>query len=95
MAKSTIRARARLKGDTTTVKALITHNMETGQRKNKKTGKLIPAQFIQEVTCQHKGKTVVLAQWGPAVSKKPLYLLPVHWRRRWRYHHHQLGGQQG
>jgi len=71
MAKSTIRARARLKGGTTTIKALITHPMETGQRKDKKTGKLIPAHFIQEVTCQHKGKTIVLAQWGPAISKNP------------------------
>ncbi len=71
MAKSTIRARARLKGDTTTVKTLITHIMESGLRKNKKTGKLIPAQFIQEVTCQHNGKTTVFAQWGPTISKNP------------------------
>ncbi|HFQ13484.1 MAG TPA: thiosulfate oxidation carrier complex protein SoxZ [Gammaproteobacteria bacterium] len=71
MAKSTIRARARLKGGVTTVKTLITHKMETGQRKDKKTGKLIPAHYIQEVTCQHNGNTTVLAQWGPAVSKNP------------------------
>ena len=70
MAKS-IRARATLKGDTVTVKALITHNMETGLRKDEKTGKKIPAHFIQEVTCAHNGKEVVLAQWGPAVSKNP------------------------
>jgi len=70
MAKS-IRARATLKGDTVTVKALITHTMETGLRKDEKTGKKIPAHFIQEVTCAHNGKEVVLAQWGPAVSKNP------------------------
>ena len=70
MAKS-IRARATLKGDTVTVKALITHVMETGMRKNDKTGKKIPAHFIQEVTCAHNGKEVVLAQWGPAISKNP------------------------
>ena len=71
MAKSSIRARARIKGDETTVKALLTHKMETGQRKDKKTGKVIPAHFIQEVTCQHNGKNVVVAQWGTAVSKNP------------------------
>jgi len=71
MATSSIRARAHIKGDEVTVKALITHEMETGQRKDKKTGALIPAHFIQEVTCQHNGKTVVLAQWGPAISKNP------------------------
>ncbi len=70
MAKS-IRARATLKGNTVTVKALITHVMETGLRKDKKTGKTIPAHFIQEVSCKHNGSEVVLAQWGPAVSKNP------------------------
>jgi len=70
MAKS-IRIRAKAKGDSTTVKALITHPMETGQRKNKKTGEKIPAHFIQEVTCKHNGASVMTAQWGPAVSKNP------------------------
>ena len=70
MAKS-IRVRAKAKGDTTTVKALITHPMETGLRKNKKTGKKIPAHFIQEVVCKHNGATVMTAHWGAAVSKNP------------------------
>lgn len=70
MAKS-IRARASAKGDTTTVKALITHPMETGLRKDKKTGKKIPAHFIQEVVAQHNGTTVMTAQWSGAVSKNP------------------------
>ena len=70
MAK-TIRVRASAKGDTTTVKALITHPMETGLRKNKKTGEKIPAHFIQEVNCEHNGANVMTAQWGPAISKNP------------------------
>ncbi|QKQ25423.1 thiosulfate oxidation carrier complex protein SoxZ [Candidatus Reidiella endopervernicosa] len=70
MAK-TIKARAKLSGETTTVKALFTHIMETGLRKDKKTGKVIPAHFIQEVTCSHGGNTVLTALWGPAVSKNP------------------------
>jgi len=70
MAK-TIRIRASAKGDTTTVKALITHPMETGLRKNKKTGKNFPAEYIQEVNCEHNGTTVMNAQWGPAISKNP------------------------
>ncbi|VAW91794.1 Sulfur oxidation protein SoxZ [hydrothermal vent metagenome] len=70
MAK-TIRIRASAKGDTTTVKALITHPMETGLRKNKKTGKKFPAEYIQEVNCEHNGTTVMTAQWGPAISKNP------------------------
>ena len=70
MAKS-IRIRAKGKGGVATVKALITHPMETGMRKDKKTGNKIPAHYIKEVTCKHGGKTVVNAQWGPAVSKNP------------------------
>ena len=70
MAKS-IRIRASAKGDVTTVKALITHPMETGLRKNKKTGKNFPAEYIQEVKCEHNGAQVMTAQWGPAISKNP------------------------
>lgn len=68
---ASIKIRAKLTGDTTTVKALISHPMETGQRKDKKTGKLIPAHFIQEVNCEHNGNNVMNALWGPAVSKNP------------------------
>lgn len=68
---NTIKARAKVSGDTTTVKALFTHPMETGLRKDKKTGKKIPAHFIQEVTCTHNGENVLTALWGPAISKNP------------------------
>ena len=68
---NSIKVRAKAKGDTVTVKALIKHPMETGLRKDKKTGKVIPAHFIQEVNCQHNGKDVLVAEWGPAVSKNP------------------------
>ncbi len=71
MAKSSIKIRAKLKKGVTTVKALMNHPMETGLRKNKKTGKLIPAHFIQEVTCSTGGKTVMTAQWSGGVSKNP------------------------
>jgi sulfur-oxidizing protein SoxZ len=68
---NTMKIRAKEKGGETTVKALITHPMETGARKDSKTGKLIPAHFIQEVICKHKGNTVMTAQWSGGVSKNP------------------------
>ena len=68
---TSIRIRASAKGDITTVKALITHPMETGLRKNKKTGKNFPAEYIQEVSCEHNGASIMTAQWGPAISKNP------------------------
>ena len=71
MAKKSIRIRAKMKGDVAEVKALMSHPMETGLRKNKKTGKKIPAHFIKEVICEHKGNKVMVASWGVAVSKNP------------------------
>jgi sulfur-oxidizing protein SoxZ len=68
---NTIKIRATLKGEVCTVKALIKHPMETGQRKDKKTGALIPAHFIQEVSCSHNGQTVMDAAWGAAISANP------------------------
>ena len=68
---SSIKARAKMSDGVTTVKALVKHPMETGQRKDKKSGKLIPAHFIQEVVCEHNGTKVMTALWGAAISKNP------------------------
>jgi sulfur-oxidizing protein SoxZ len=68
---NTIKARAKLKGDVTEVKALMSHPMETGLRKDKKTGEVIPAHFIQEVVCKWKDQTVMTALWSGGVSKNP------------------------
>ena len=65
-----MRIRAQASGDKTTVRVLMSHEMETGQRKDA-SGKVIPAWFIQEVTATLNGKTVMTAQWGPSVSKNP------------------------
>ena len=65
-----MKIRANLVGDSTEVKVLMSHEMETGQRKDAQ-GKAIPAWFIQNVAATHNGKTVMSAQWGPAVSKNP------------------------
>ena len=68
---ASIKMRAKAADGVTTIKALISHPMETGTRKDKKTGKPIPAHFIQEVVCEHKGNAVMTANWGPAISKNP------------------------
>ncbi|HQU51078.1 MAG TPA: thiosulfate oxidation carrier complex protein SoxZ [Casimicrobiaceae bacterium] len=65
-----MKIRANLPGDTTEVKVLMSHEMETGQRKDAQ-GKVIPAWFIQTVTATWNGKTVLSAQWGPAIAKNP------------------------
>lgn len=68
---ASIKVRAKASGDTTTVKALMSHEMETGQRKDSKTGNLIPAHHIQEVVAEHNGKVVMTAYWSGAISKNP------------------------
>ena len=65
-----MRIRAALNGDVTEVKVLMSHPMETGQRKDA-SGQLVPAHFIDKVTATCNGKTVLSADWGPAVSKNP------------------------
>jgi sulfur-oxidizing protein SoxZ len=65
-----MRIRAQIAGDKATVRVLMAHEMETGQRKDA-AGKVIPAWHIQDVIAEHNGKTVMTAQWGPAVAKNP------------------------
>ena len=68
---NSIKIRAKIKGDTTEVKCLMTHPMETGLRKDSKTGQLIPAHYINEVVAEAGGKTVMTAQWSGGISKNP------------------------
>ena len=65
-----MRIRAQAQGDKTTVRVLVSHEMESGQRRDA-DGKTVPAWFIQNIVATHNGKTVMSAQWGPAVSKNP------------------------
>jgi sulfur-oxidizing protein SoxZ len=65
-----MRIRAQAQGDKTTVRVLVSHEMESGQRRDA-AGKTVPAWFIQSISATHNGKPVMSAQWGPAVSKNP------------------------
>ncbi len=63
--------RARINGGITKVTVLIKHPMERGDRKDIETNELIPAQFIQEVTCESAGRVVMSALWSGNVAKDP------------------------
>lgn len=65
-----MKIRASMVGDSTEVKVLMSHEMETGQRKDAQ-GQIIPAWFIQNVTVTWNEKMVLSAQWGTAISKNP------------------------
>lgn len=66
----TIKVKARMFGEDAEVKMLIKHPMETGLRKDK-SGKPIPAHYIEAVTCHWQGREMLKAHWGPAISKNP------------------------
>ncbi|MEO5333890.1 MAG: thiosulfate oxidation carrier complex protein SoxZ [Magnetococcus sp. YQC-5] len=61
------------KGDLALIKTLIKHPMESGLRKDKTTGEVIPAHFIQEITAEYGGATVMKTMWSGAVSKNPFF----------------------
>jgi sulfur-oxidizing protein SoxZ len=73
---STVKPRIKLdkkdakKGDIIEVKALVSHIMETGQRKDR-DGKVIPRKILNKFTCTVNGKEVFSADFEPAVSANP------------------------
>ncbi|KOR32174.1 SoxZ [Achromatium sp. WMS3] len=69
--RSTIKIRAKEKSGLAQVRSLINHPMETGLRKDKTTGELIPAHFIQELVAELNGNVVMTANWGVGISKNP------------------------
>ena len=73
MAKGILKVKAQASGEKTKVKLMAKHIMESGQRKDKKTGEVIPAMFLQELTVMHAGKEVFVANLGTAISKNPYF----------------------
>ena len=67
-----MKMRATLASGYTDVRVLMSHPMETGQRKGP-DGKMIPLHFIQNVTVKVNGKTVVEGQISQAVSRNPVF----------------------
>jgi thiosulfate oxidation carrier complex protein SoxZ len=68
------RIRASILGADTEVKALMSHDMETGMRKDA-AGALIPAHHITDVSVTHNGRVALTAQFGTAVSRNPFLQL--------------------
>ena len=74
MAKPKPRVRApkkASKGDVIEIKTLISHPMESGLRKDRKTGKVIPQRIINTFICTYNGQEVFKADLHPAISANP------------------------
>ena len=59
-------------GDTITIKTLISHKMESGQRKDK-SGNPIPRSIINRFTCDFNGQNVLDVTMEPAISTNPYF----------------------
>lgn len=73
MSAPTIKARVPAtagKGDIIEIKTSITHDMESGQRKDK-DGKVLPRKIINKFSCTVNGKEVFSADWHTAISANP------------------------
>ncbi|MCC6889193.1 MAG: thiosulfate oxidation carrier complex protein SoxZ [Hyphomicrobiales bacterium] len=76
MAAANVRPRIRLdrkqakKGDLIEVKALVSHVMESGQRKDA-SGKVVPRKILNKFVCTVNGKEVFSADFEPAISANP------------------------
>ncbi|WP_417243211.1 thiosulfate oxidation carrier complex protein SoxZ [Celeribacter sp.] len=57
-------------GDVITIKTLISHPMESGQRKDG-DGNIIPRSIINRFTCEFNGESVIDVKLEPAVSTNP------------------------
>ena len=67
-----MRIRAQASGGNATVRVLMAHEMETGQRKDEK-GKTLPTHYIQTFTVTHNGQALIDGQLNTSVSKNPLF----------------------
>lgn len=76
MAES-MKIRASASGGGADIKCLMNHPMETGLRKDAKTGALVPAHHITNVIVSVNGRAVMDAQWGGGISKNPYLAIRV------------------
>lgn len=58
------------KGEVIQIKTLLSHIMESGQRKDK-DGKIIPRKIINKFICEFNGKPVFTANLEPAIAANP------------------------
>jgi sulfur-oxidizing protein SoxZ len=59
-------------GEAITIKTLISHAMESGQRKDG-DGNVIPRSIINRFTCDFNGENVIDVKMEPAISTNPYF----------------------
>lgn len=59
-------------GETIVIRALISHQMESGQRRDG-SGELVPRKIINTFTCAFNGKPVFSCEMEPAIAANPYF----------------------
>ena len=59
-------------GETITIKTLISHPMESGQRKDKE-GNIIPRSIINRFVAEFNGQNIIDVTLEPAISTNPYF----------------------
>ncbi|WP_081534864.1 thiosulfate oxidation carrier complex protein SoxZ [Rhodovulum sp. P5] len=59
-------------GESVVIKTLISHKMESGQRKDS-DGNLIPRSIINRFTCDFNGQNVIDVELAAAISTNPYF----------------------
>ena len=58
------------KGEVIEIKTLVTHTMESGQRRDAQNN-VIPRKILNKFACSYNGKEVFRADLAPAISANP------------------------
>ncbi|WP_300333431.1 thiosulfate oxidation carrier complex protein SoxZ [Accumulibacter sp.] len=69
-----IKIRAVQQGDSTEIRILLQHPMETGLRRDQASGQKIPAHFISTFTVSAHGKVLINAQLNTSIARNPLFV---------------------
>jgi len=64
-------------GEVIKIKTLISHKMETGLRKDKKTGEMIPRRIINKFVVKFEGEEVFSVDMQAAISANPYVQFPM------------------
>ncbi len=70
---SSIKIRTKRRDGKTQIRTLIAHAMETGRNRNKQSGELIAAHYIQELVVRHNDTIVVMTEMGAGISRDPYF----------------------
>lgn len=62
-------------GDIVKVSFMVMHPMETGLRKDKKTGEIIPEEYINSVKFEYNGKVITTMNVWETLSVNPVFTI--------------------